>query len=143
MIGRAHQRCAGRAAELGQVHAHLIEVAHRLDPCADTACDRPVTGAAVRAAVEAYLDDLSTIIAAEQVPDWLRHPLQHLVIVLRRLGEGLYHCYDVPGLPRTDNALEQFYRRLKTGQRRITGRKRSDAVVMRVGGFAVDCHRRR
>ena len=47
------------------------------------------------------------------------------------------HSYDVPGLPRTDNALEQFYRRVKTEQRRITGRKRADAFVVRVGGFAV------
>lgn len=67
----------------------------------------------------------------------MRHPVAHIVIVLRRLGDGLYHCYDVPGLPRTDNALEQFYRRLKTGHRRITGHKRADAYVMRMGGFAV------
>ena len=57
--------------------------------------------------------------------------------VLRRLGDGLDHCYDVPGLPRTDNALEQFYRRVKAQQRRITGHKRADAFVVRVGGFAV------
>ncbi|MDQ3700036.1 MAG: hypothetical protein M3442_03835 [Chloroflexota bacterium] len=57
--------------------------------------------------------------------------------VLRRLGDGLYHCYDVPALPRTNNATEQFYRRVKTEQRRITGRKRADAFVVRVGGFAV------
>jgi hypothetical protein len=71
------------------------------------------------------------------VPVWLRPKVEHLVIVLRRLGPGLYHCYDVPDLPRTDNALEQFYRRLKSAQRRITGRKRADAFVVRVGGFAV------
>ena len=63
--------------------------------------------------------------------------MRHLGAVLRRLGEGLYHSYDVPGLPRTHNALEQFYRRVKTEQRRITGRKRADAFVVRVGGFAV------
>ncbi len=56
--------------------------------------------------------------------------------VLRRLGDGLYHCYDVPGLPRTDNALEQFYRQLKAGERRATGHRRSEAFVVRVGGFA-------
>jgi hypothetical protein len=71
------------------------------------------------------------------VPAWLRPPVEHLVTVLRRLGPGLYRCYDVPGLPRTDNALEQFYRRLKSGQRRVTGRKRTDAFVVRAGGFAV------
>ena len=55
----------------------------------------------------------------------------------RFLGDGLYHCYDVPGLPRTNNELEQFYRRVKSGQRRITGHRRSDTFVVRVGEFAV------
>jgi hypothetical protein len=71
------------------------------------------------------------------VPAWLAGPVAHLITVLRRLGDGLYHCYDVPGLPRTDNDLEQFYRRVKMLERRITGHKRSDTFVVRVGGFAV------
>ena len=57
--------------------------------------------------------------------------------VLRRLGDGLYHCYDVPDLPRTDNGLEQFYRRVKACERRITGHRRSDRFVMRLGAFGV------
>jgi len=91
------------------------------------------TGAGVRQRVEAALDDL----AAGDVPSWLAAPLAHLVTVLRRLGPGLYHCYDVPDLPRTNNALEQFYRRVKAGERRTTGHRRSDRFVVRVGGFAV------
>ncbi len=67
----------------------------------------------------------------------MRPKVEHVATVVRRLGDGLYHSYDVPGLPRTDNDLEQFYRRVKTEQRRITGRKRADAFVVRVGGFAV------
>jgi hypothetical protein len=71
------------------------------------------------------------------VPGWLRPPVEHLVAVLRRLGPGLYRCYDVPGLPRTNNTMEQFYRRLKSGQRRITGRQRTAASVVGLGGGAV------
>src|SRR5262249_4390136 len=37
---------------------------------------------------------------------------------------------------RTDNDLEHFYRQLKAGERRATGHRRSDAFVVRVGGFA-------
>ncbi len=87
--------------------------------------------------MESYRDEVATAVAHGRVPAWLAPPVQHLVTVLRRLGHGLYHCYDVPGLPRTDNDLEQFYRRVKTLERRITGHKRSDAFVVRVGGFAV------
>jgi hypothetical protein len=83
------------------------------------------------------LEQLDADVACGRVPDWLRAAVLYVGVVLRRLGAGLYYCYDLPALPRTDNALEQFYRRVKTEQRRITGRKRADAFVVRVGGFAV------
>lgn len=94
----------------------------------------------MRARVEACLDELTARCRQGrrgEIAAWLRPKVEHVATVLRRLGDGLYHCYDVPGLPRTDNDMEQFYRRLKTEQRRITGRKRSDTFVVRVGGFAV------
>ncbi len=93
--------------------------------------------AVVQRRVETHLERLEADVAGGRVSEWLHEPVRHLGVVLRRLGAGLYHCYDLPGLPRTDNALEQFYRRVKTEQRRITGRKRADAFVVRVGGFAV------
>jgi hypothetical protein len=137
LIGRAEARCGARAAELRQAHGGLIEIAHRLEPSALNAPAPAATGAQIRAHVEAYLDHLAATCAAGDVPTWLRPKVEHLVTVLRRLGPDLYHCYDVPGLPRTDNDLEQFFRRVKADQRRITGRKRADAFVVRVGGFAV------
>ncbi len=91
----------------------------------------------MRQRVESYLDEVAAAVTAGRVATWLTPPIEHLVTVLRRLGDGLYHCYDVPGLPRTDNDLEQFYRRVKALERRITGHKRSDSFVVRVGGFAV------
>jgi hypothetical protein len=122
---------------LRQAHGYLIETARRLEPPTLDATDSPTTGAQIRARVEAYLDQVAAACAAGDVATWLRPNVEHLVTVLRRLGFGLYHCYDVPGLPRTDNDLEQFFRRVKADQRRITGRKRADAFVVRVGGFAV------
>ena len=86
----------------------------------------------MRAEVEECLQHIATVVA-----EWLHEPLLHLRTILLRLGEGLYHSYDVPGLPRTNNDLEQFYRRVKASQRRITGHKRSDGFIVRVGGFAV------
>ena len=44
------------------------------------------------------------------------------------------------GRPRVDargGGLEQFYRRVKSGERRITGHRRWDNFVVRVGGFAL------
>jgi hypothetical protein len=91
----------------------------------------------VRQQVEAQLARIETALTTGQLAAWLRPALTHLVAVLRRLGDGLYHCYDVPDLPRTDNAMEQFYRRVKACERRITGHRRSDQFVMRVGAGAV------
>jgi hypothetical protein len=56
--------------------------------------------------------------------------------ILRNLWWGLFACYAVEGLPRTNNDLEQFIRRIKTGQRRITGRKNVQDFVLRYGSFA-------
>jgi hypothetical protein len=119
------------------VHRRLLDLAHALEPDDPAAGVPPCSGATVRTKVELILGHLRIRCLSGGVPAWLRPKVEHLVTVLRRLGPGLYHCYDVPGLPRTDNGLEQFYRRVKSEQRRITGRKRADAFVVRVGGFAV------
>lgn len=132
LIGRAQERVAERVVALQQAHAQLLQIAHLLEPT------EPVErGAEVRQRVEAHLAEVAHAVEEGSVPLWLRQPLSHLVTVLRRLGDGLYHCYDVPGLPRTNNELEQFYRRVKASERRITGHRRSDRFVVRVGGFAI------
>jgi hypothetical protein len=117
-------------------HGWLRTIAHDLEvPPATT--DPPVTGAQVRRQVEAHLTAIEAALADGQLAAWLQPATTHLVTVLRRLGDGLYHCYDVPDLPRTDNAMEQFYRRVKACERRITGHRRSDPFVLRVGSAAV------
>lgn len=136
LIGRAQEQCGARAAELAQAHRWLCEIGRRLDPREVPVTEPPATGVTVRAGLEEVLGEMDTAVTEGRVPTWLQEPVRHVVTILRRLGDGLYHCYDVPGLPRTNNELEQFYRRVKTGERRITGHKRSDAFVMRVGGFA-------
>ena len=90
----------------------------------------------MRYTVEALLAAVSKRYPTQRVPPWLQEPVAYVGVVLRRLGAGLYHCYDVPGLPRTNNAIEQFYRQLKAGERRATGHRRSDTFVVRSGGFA-------
>lgn len=58
--------------------------------------------------------------------------VDHFVKVTRSYRKGLFHCYDVPDLPRTNNALEQLFGRYRHHERRITGRKAaSPALVIR------------
>jgi hypothetical protein len=136
-VGEALARCGPRAGELGRVQGPLRALARTLEPDDPAGGLPPRSGATVRTQVALILGQLRIRCLTGGVPAWLRPPVEHLVTVLRRLGPGLYRCDDVPGLPRTDNALEQCYRRLKSGQRRSTGRKRTDAFVVRVGGGAV------
>jgi hypothetical protein len=109
----------------------VLRIARALEPEATT------SGEAVQGQVETILQEIRDGMAQGTIAAWLHAPLTHLVEFLHRLGPALYHCYYVPGLPRTNNDLEHFYRRLKCAERRITGHKRSDQFVVRVGGFAV------
>jgi hypothetical protein len=45
---------------------------------------------------------------------------------------GLFHCYDVPHLPPTNNALEQYFGAVRYHERRATGRNgASPGLVVR------------
>jgi len=61
---------------------------------------------------------------------------QHVISTFRNRWWGLFVCYDTPGLPATNNDLESFFGRLKTNQRRITGRKSVNNFVLRYGAYA-------
>ena len=47
----------------------------------------------------------------------------HLNKVSRSYWPGLFHCYDVPGLPRTNNEIESLFRDAGRQMLRITGQK--------------------
>ncbi len=53
----------------------------------------------------------------------LANAVEHCATVTRSYWSGLFHCYDVPDLPRTNNDLEQFFGAFRYHERRATGRK--------------------
>jgi hypothetical protein len=56
----------------------------------------------------------------------------HFLKVTRSYWPGLFHCYEVADLPRTNNDLEQFFGRHRYHERRASGRKgASPALVLR------------
>ena len=58
--------------------------------------------------------------------------LAHFRKVTRSYWPGLFHCYHIAHLPRTNNALEQFFGAHRSHERRTTGRKgASPARVLR------------
>ncbi len=58
--------------------------------------------------------------------------IDHFLKVTRSYRPGLFHCYAVPDLPRTNNDLEQLFGSQRYHERRATGRKAaSPAAVLR------------
>jgi len=56
----------------------------------------------------------------------------HFLKVSRSYWPGLFHCYGVGDLPRTNNALEQLFGSYRHHERRVSGRKAaSPALVLR------------
>ncbi len=75
---------------------------------------------AVRADYEALLDTMRTDQATAGA---LSPAVGHFLRVTASYGAGLFHCYDHPDLPRTNNDLERRFGLLRYHERRATGRR--------------------
>ena len=61
---------------------------------------------------------------------------RHLDTVSRSYWSGLFHCYDVPGLPRTNNELESRFRDTRRRLLRTTGQKgQTQRTLQRQGAW--------
>ena len=96
--------------------AWLRDIAYILEPTASPA----VWGEQVAGQLRAYLD---TVLRWPQVPPSLEAFGRHLDTVSRSYWPGLFHCYDVPDLPRTNNELESRFRDTRRRLLRTTGQK--------------------
>lgn len=79
-----------------------------------------LSGAGVRGRWDAVVRGMDQLAARR---DDLADPLRHFVKVSRSYEPGLFHCYDVPDLPRTNNDLEQLFGSHRHHERRCSGRK--------------------
>jgi hypothetical protein len=62
----------------------------------------------------------------------LADAIEHFRKVARSYKPGLFHCYALPGLPRTNNDLEHLFGAQRYHERRANGRKAaSPATVLR------------
>lgn len=63
--------------------------------------------------------------------------LEHFRKVTRSYWPGLFACYTVPDLPRTNNELEQFFGAYRYHDRRTTGRKVASPSLVLNGPFSI------
>jgi hypothetical protein len=126
-------------ATLGQAQQWMIDIAHILDaPVPElgtlTLSTRPTHGARVQQALQDYLAGLQN---QSDLSDWLSQFRQHLIDITDRWGDDLFVCYDIAGVPPTNNALESRFGRLRRDQRRISGRQFNTATLLDEGPYLV------
>jgi hypothetical protein len=102
--------------DLRQAADWLQAIAHLLDPDDQP----PRTGIEVRQELFTYLD---TIPKECQLPPDLEYLYQAILKTTRNYAPGLFHCYDLPGLPRTNNDRESEFRDLNRRLLQTSGQK--------------------
>jgi hypothetical protein len=107
---------AAISQELQQGAAWLRDIAYILEPAAT----QPLSAAHVAGQLRGYLD---TVRRWPKVTPTLYAFGRHLDTVSRSYWRGLFHCYDVPGLPRTNNEIESHFRDTSRRLLRTTGQK--------------------
>ncbi len=96
--------------------------------------ERELTGREVRQRME----DLLAEIRDEQTTIGTLQPaVAHFLKVSASYWPGLFHCYDIPGLPRTNNGLEQYFGSARYHQRRASGRVHAAAATVVRGSVRV------
>jgi hypothetical protein len=86
--------------------------------------------AVVEAAFQKYLDDLRDRVTPEdKISEWSQF-VDHVLGVSQRFWKGLFHCYDHPSLPSTNNAMEGLFGAIKKFSRRTTGRQSTSGGPM-------------
>lgn len=121
-VERALEDYRPLAADLAAAHDWLRRVAavlHYRHPADDTTSEGPTSQSVAKA-----MEDL---LAAFQL-DFKRQPAQRalhhaLSRTWQAFGPDLLHCYDIPGLPPDNLALEALFSALRRHQRRICGHK--------------------
>ncbi len=125
---------ADQVARLRQQRQWLIDLEHLLDPSKQPD-QPPLTSQSVAQAIDHYLTELLAKVATDMDEENQR-VAAHINETFRNRWWGLFTCYDLEDLPRTNNDLETYMRRIKTGHRRVTGRKNVHDFLIRYGCYA-------
>jgi hypothetical protein len=125
---------ADQVARLRQQRQWLIDLEHLLDPSKQPE-QPPPTGQSVARAIDHYLTKLLAQVATVG-DEGDQRVAAHINQTFRNRWWGLFTCYDVENLPRTNNDLERYMRRIKTGQRRVSGHKNVHDFLIRYGRYA-------
>jgi mutator family transposase len=119
---------------LHQGAAWLRDIAYIVEPVSTY----PLSAADVAGQLRRYLD---TVQRQPKVTPTLETFGRHLDTVSRSYWPGLFHCYEVPGLPRTNNELESHFRETRRRLLRTTGQQgQTQRTLQRQGAWELLPH---
>jgi hypothetical protein len=123
LIGRGLERTAALWPDIERAYGWVHRAAHILGNAAGE------TAAVVRHRFDGLVGAMARHRA---LAGGLAAAVHHFRKVARSYRPGLFHCYAVPDLPRTNNGLEQMFGSQRHHERRATGRRAaSPAAVLR------------
>jgi hypothetical protein len=114
ILTKGLQRTAALWPPIKAAYALVYQAAHIL------ANHEQGTGAQVR---ERYLAFIAQMQEQKTPLGELSSAIDHFVEMTENFAPGLFHCYDVPDLPRTNNDLEHCFGIARAHERRATGRR--------------------
>lgn len=122
LLGRGLAATADAWPAIRAVYAEVHHAAHLL------ANHDEQPGALLAADYHALVETMT----AQHGDGPLAAAVAHFVKVTASYAPGLFHCYDVDDLPRTNNELEHFFGSARYHERRATGRRNaSPGLVVR------------
>jgi hypothetical protein len=119
---------------LSQGAAWLQDIAYILEPVATA----PSNAAEVARQLRSYLN---TVQRQSKGTPTLEAFGRHLDTVSQSYGPGLFHCYEVPSLPRTNNELEIHFRETRRRLLRTMGQQgQTQRTLQRLGAWELLSH---
>jgi hypothetical protein len=121
-------------AEVRQALTWVDGLKATLDVPLPTSEDPGLASDAVALNMAHYLGQLADVTA---LSPWLAQFRDQLLAISERYWSGLFHCYDIVGLPRTNNDHESLYGQIKHQLRRQLGVSELREPLLRRGAWTV------
>jgi hypothetical protein len=124
-VDRAVAKNRALAQDLAEAHTWLTRIADCLRYPPE---DLPASHSARALLTSAQVSREMVELLQQFQPDFKRRPAQTALYgawhrLWKTCGSDLLYCYDIPGLPQDNLKMEALFGHLRSGQRRISGRK--------------------
>lgn len=135
VLSRVLPQYAPAFAAVRQGQAWVNALREVLEQAPLPTCESPAPPGAADAVARNLAHVLGGIADVPVVDDWLARFRRHVFKVSDSYWNGLFHCYRLVGVPRTNNALERLFGEARQQRRRQTGRCEQRQDWLRYGAW--------